>query len=75
MINFNLGTLQQLMPESAFKGTKSRDSWTQEVIKEFEKLELNKGKKTPKQVRNVMIQMLPGLYVCYGELQNFCTLV
>ena len=49
------GTLQQLMPESAFKGSKSRDSWTQEVIKEFEKLELNKGKKTPKQVGNILI--------------------
>ena len=43
------------MPESAFKGSKSRDSWTQEVIKEFEKLELNKGKKTPKQVGNILI--------------------
>ena len=38
------------MPESAFKGAKSRDSWTQDIIKEFEKLEFNKGKKTPKEV-------------------------
>ncbi len=40
-----------MMPESAFKGSKTRDSWTQDIIKEFEKLEFNKGKKTAQQVR------------------------
>ena len=40
-----------MMPESAFKGNKSRDSWTQDIIKEFEKMEFNKGKKTAQKVK------------------------
>ncbi len=42
-----------MMPETVLSGPKTRDMWTQDIIKEFEKMELNTDKKTAKQVHSL----------------------
>ncbi len=46
-----------MMPETILSGPKTRDMWTQDIIKEFEKMELNTDKKTAQQVKHSTIDL------------------